>query len=94
MHPSLVAPFPAVTLAKMVLASARGGSAGGIEDGLEQLAWGQTGEFRPQVCQCLRFTTERRLITYRLPADGLLEWVVDLITWLERDLVGQCRVVL
>jgi hypothetical protein len=78
----------------MVLASARGGSAGRIEDGLEQLAWGQTGEFRPQVCQCLRFTTERRLIAYRLPADGLLEGVVDLITRLENDLVGQCRVVL
>jgi hypothetical protein len=78
----------------MVLASARGGSAGRIEDGLEQLAWGQTGEFRPQVCQCLRFTTERRLIAYLLPADGLLEGVVDLITRLENDLVGQCRVVL
>jgi hypothetical protein len=58
---------------KMVLASARGGSAGRIEDGLEQLAWGQTGEFRPQVCQCLRFTTERRLIAYRLPANGYLK---------------------
>ncbi|MCX7216389.1 MAG: hypothetical protein NTZ96_08700, partial [Burkholderiales bacterium] len=56
----------------MVLASARGGSVGRSEDGLEQLAWGQTGEFRPQVCQCLRLTTDRRLIGDRLPTDCLL----------------------
>ena len=59
MYPSPVAPFPAVTSAKMVLASARGGSVGRSEDGLEQLAWGQTGEFRPQVCQSLQIPTDR-----------------------------------
>jgi hypothetical protein len=29
---------------------------------LEQLAWGQTGEFRAQVCQSLQIPTDQRWI--------------------------------
>jgi hypothetical protein len=67
-----VAPFRAVTSAKRAQASAQDGSVGRIEDGLEQLAWGQTSEFRPQVCQSLGITTDQRwigrwLVTVCLP---------------------------